>query len=132
MKRVVLALSCSLVAATAAVAAPAKLEAMRKAFSAAIAAHDVKATAALTAFPLAFSGYEHPETVTAADFADEFDGLFFGGSAELAKCLATQPLEAAPPTFKNSPWAVFCDGNDYYFGERNGAWKFTAYENTNE
>ena len=114
------------------VATPEALETMRKAFSAAIAKHDVKAAAAMTQFPLAFSGYEHPDEVTAADFAGEFDGLFFGGDAKLASCLATVKLEPAQSDFPDSPWVIDCDGNEYYFGQRNGKWMFTAYENVNE
>src|SRR5262245_32308075 len=79
----------------AAGAAPAELETMRKAFSAAVAGHDVQATAAMTEFPLAFSGYEHADKVTAGEFAGEFDGLFFGGDPKLAGCLATGKLEPA-------------------------------------
>ena len=127
-----LACAAGIAVAAAAPAAPAGLEAARKAFAAAVAKHDVKAAAALTAFPLAFSGYEHPDTVTAAQFASEFDGLF-GDDPQLAHCLATGKLEAdTQHTFAGSPWVIDCNGNEYYFGERNGQWRFTAYENINE
>ena len=134
LKRIILTVlfGCAIAVAFAADAAPPALETMRKAFSAAIAKHDVKAAAAMTQFPLAFSGYEHPDEVTAADFADEFDGLFFGGDAKLADCLATGKLEPARSDFPDSPWVIDCDGNEYYFGQRDGKWMFTAYENVNE
>jgi len=138
LKQILLAASfgfaITTVSAFAADAAPAELETMREAFGAAVGKQDVKAVAAMTQFPLAFSGYEHPDTVTAAEFADEFDGLFFSGDPQLASCLATGKLEPAQPesTFPNSPWVIDCDGNIYYFGQRNGKWMFTAYENVNE
>ena len=136
LKQIVLAglFGCAVAAASAFAggAAPAELEKMRKAFGAAVAKRDVKAVAAMTAFPLAFSGYEHPDKVTAAEFADEFDGLFFSSDPQLVKCLATGKLESAQSDFPASPWVIDCDGNDYYFGERNGKWMFTAYENVNE
>src|SRR5262245_33710172 len=97
LKQTVLAASfgCAVVvsSAFAAGAAPAELETMRKAFGAAVAKHDVKAAAAMTQFPLAFSGYEHPDKVTAAQFAGEFDGLFFGGDPQMAGCLGKGKLE---------------------------------------
>ena len=136
LKQIVFAASfgCAFVATTsfAADPAPAELDTMRQAFGAAVGKHDVTAVAAMTQFPLAFSGYEHPDTVTAADFADEFDGLFFAGDPQLVSCLVTGNLEPSQSSFPDSPWVIYCDGNDYYFGQRNGKWMFTAYENVNE
>ena len=134
LKQIVLAasFSCAIATAFAAGAVPAELEMMRKAFGAAVGKHDVKAVAAMTEFPLAFSGYEHPDKVTAAEFENEFDGLFFEGSPTLANCLAKGKLEPAQSDFPNSPWVIDCDGNEYYFGQRNSKWMFTAYENVNE
>ena len=65
-------------------------------------------------------------------FADEFDGLFFQGDAQLVTCLGKGKLEAAEAHFLNSPWVIDCDGNEFYFGQRGGKWMFTAYENVNE
>ncbi len=113
-------------------AAPSDLEKMRKAFSVAVGKKDIKAVAAMSHFPLAFSGYEHPDKVSANEFADEFQGMFFGGDAQLVGCLRAGKLKAAQSTFADSPWVIDCDGNEYYFGKRAGAWKFTAYENINE
>jgi hypothetical protein len=86
----------------------------------------------MTHFPLAFSGYEHPDKVTSAEFSDEFDGLFFGGDPTMASCLTRGKLQPARSEFENSPWVIDCDGNEYYFGQRGGKWMFTAYENINE
>lgn len=136
LNRILLAavIGCSVTVASALAAgtAPPELDAMRKAFGAAVGKHDVKAVAAMTQFPLAFSGYEHPETVSAAEFAEEFDGLFFEGDPELATCLAKGKLEPSEADFPNSPWVIDCEGNEYYFGLRGGKWMFTAYENVNE
>ncbi len=126
-------LGCVLAAASAlAAGAPPELDKMRKAFAAAVGKHDVKAVAAMTQFPLAFSGYEHPDTVTAAGFAEEFDGMFFSGDTSLVKCLSKAKLNPSEADFPNSPWVIDCEGNEYYFGLRGGAWMFTAYENVNE
>jgi len=135
VRQVLVAASFGFVLAAAsalAAGAPPELDKMRKAFAVAVGKHDVKAVAAMTQFPLAFSGYEHPDTVTEAGFAEEFDGLFFSGDASLVKCLSKAKLTPAKTDFPNSPWLIDCEGNEYYFGLRGGAWMFTAYENVNE
>ena len=123
--------------AAAAPAPPAELDALRKALSAAVKAGDVKGTAALTRFPLAFSGYEAPDKITEAQFManrDHFNGLFGNSDAGIVACLATGKLEyqASKPDFPGSPWVIDCNGNEYYFGQVGGNWRFTAYMNINE
>lgn len=120
----------------AAITPPPQLDSVRKALAAAVAARDIKAVAALTNFPLAFSGYEAPDSVSQADFLSDknnFNGMFFEGDAHIVGCLRTGKLEfEAKPTFAGSPWVIDCDGNEYYFGQRGGKWLFTGYENINE
>ncbi|MGE4251274.1 MAG: hypothetical protein AB7F09_17950 [Parvibaculaceae bacterium] len=127
---------CSAFAASTPVP-PAELEATRKALAAAVKAHDLKAIVALSRFPLAFSGYEAPEEISAADFlADEnaFASLFYDGGEQIVTCLATAKLDhqAETPDFPGSPWYIDCDGNEYYFGLVDSAWRFTSYMNVNE
>lgn len=126
-------------AASAALAAspPPELDAARKALAAAVKAHDRKAIVALSRFPVAFSGYEAPEQITEEEFlSDEnsFSSLFYEGGEQIVTCLATAKLDyqAENPDFPDSPWYIDCDGNEYYFGQVGGAWRFTSYMNVNE
>jgi hypothetical protein len=140
MKAFVLAAAFAAVASTALAAAapapPAELEAARKALARAVEARDRGAIVAVSRFPLAFSGYEAPETISEAEFLSDdsrFEGLFFGGDAGLVSCLRTGKLEyQTKPDFAGSPWVIDCNGNEYYFGLVGGKWRFTAYMNINE
>jgi hypothetical protein len=132
-----LAAATTVAVAAAAPAPPPELEALRKSLSAAVKAGDVRATAALTRFPLAFSGYEAPDKITEAQFLsnkDHFNGLFGNSDAGIVACLATGKLEyqATKPDFPGSPWLIDCNGNEYYFGLVGGKWRLTAYMNINE
>ena len=40
----------------------------------------------------------------------------------------TTPAKGAAPAI----WKIDCDGNDLWFGLRNGRWLHTGYENVNE
>lgn len=116
---------------------PPELEAARKTLAAAVKAQDLQAIAAVSRFPLAFSGYEMPEEISKEDFlADNslYAGLFFDGDDQIVACLGTTPLEYQDDNadFPGSPWMIQCDGNLYYFGEVDGAWRFTSYMNVNE
>lgn len=141
MRRILLALSflgaATLALAAATPAPPPELEAARKTLAAAVKAQDLKAIVAVSRFPLAFSGYEMPEEISEEDFlADNslYAGLFFDGDDQIVACLGTTPLEYQDdnPDFPGSPWMIQCDGNLYYFGEVDGAWRFTSYMNVNE
>jgi hypothetical protein len=141
MRRVLLALSflgaATMALAAATPAVPPELEAARQALTAAVKAQDLKAIVAVSRFPLAFSGYEMPEEISKEDFlADNslYAGLFFDGSDQIVACLGTTPLDYQDenPDFPGSPWVIDCDGNLYYFGEVDGAWRFTSYMNVNE
>lgn len=141
MRRVLLALSflgaATLALAVATPAPPPELEAARKTLAAAVKAQDLKAIVAVSRFPLAFSGYEMPEEISEEDFlADKglFIALFYDGDDQIVACLSTTPLDYQDdnPDFPGSPWVIECDGNLYYFGETDGAWRFTSYMNVNE
>lgn len=124
-------------AQAAAAKPPAALEQARAAFAAAVAAKDRAAVAKLTRFPLAVEGYGMRPTLTEAEFRRDkahFQGLFFDGDAELVKCLKTQPFawQADAKQFGARLWLLDCNGNEYFFGERGGAYAFAAYQNINE
>lgn len=135
MKAVALAL---LVAAAAPVQTPPPaLEAMRQALGHAAAAHDRAALASLMAFPLALDNYGSPNAVGRAEFARKsryFTIIFGGGDAGLADCIATAAIsmQSDRKAFGGRAWVVDCNGNEYYFGQRDGAWKLVAYQNINE
>lgn len=139
MRALLLALSlvCSGPAALAASkpAPPPELKAVRKALAAAVKAHDLKAAAALSRFPLAINAYEEPDKLAKADFlSDGLASLFYEGDSQIVTCIAAGKLEyqAAKPDFPGSPWFIDCTGNQYYFGLVNGKWRFTSYMNINE
>lgn len=131
------ACAASVALAASAPTPPPELETLREALSVAVKAQDVKAIVALSRFPLAFSGYEHPDQITEEEFLsdkDHFSGLFFSGDDAMVTCLATGKLDyqAEKPDFPGSPWYIDCDGNEYYFGLVGGKWRFTSYMNVNE
>ena len=128
-------------AGSAAQAAPAKppadLDAMRAAFAAAVTHKDRAAMAKLSAFPLAVDVYGSAPTVTEKQFVSSNDyvsGWFFDGDAQVSDCIGKGPLafQSDQKEFGAGSWYADCNGNEYYFGQRNGHWLFTAYQNINE
>lgn len=117
--------------------APAQLEELRKAFAAAVAAGDRVAIAKLSHFPLDVAVYGFgPKLSKRAFLRDDsyVQGWFWGGDADLVKCLKTEPLayEVDRKEPGGGDWSISCNGNVYYFGARGGQWAFTGYENINE
>jgi hypothetical protein len=117
--------------------APAVLEKFRTIFAAAVAAKDRAGVAKLSRFPLAMEGYEMGPKLGERDFLRDkshFEGIFFAGDAELVKCLRTAPFAYQPDAkqFGAGLWDLDCNGNEYYFGARDGKWAFAAYQNINE
>ncbi|MBV9572312.1 MAG: hypothetical protein JO056_13815 [Alphaproteobacteria bacterium] len=134
---IALVLACAGANAAESAKAPAALEQMRAKFAAAVAARDRTAVAKLSRFPLAIEGYELAPKLTEQKFLrdkNRFDGLFFGGDAQLVTCLKTQPFtyQADAKQFGARLWLLDCNGNEYYFGEDHGHWAFAAYQNINE
>jgi hypothetical protein len=105
---------------------PPALATMRAAFAKAVAAKDIALVEALASFPLTNEVEHEPATIARTDFSKAFSR---NGYADMADCLKTSPLEAAP---KGAAWLVNCDGNIFYFALRNGQWRHTKYENINE
>jgi hypothetical protein len=117
--------------------APAALEQVRQSFATAVAAKDRAAMAKLSRFPIGLAVYRLPPKLSEDQFlhkADYFEGLFFGGDAEIVTCLRTKAFEydSDRKDFGGGLWVLDCNGNEYYFGARAGQWAFVAYENINE
>jgi hypothetical protein len=123
-------------AQAAAPVSPAGLDTARKAFSAALAKKDLNAAAKLSSFPLAIVVYQMPPKVTAAQFAKAIPDLGLD-DAGVQHCIYNDPLtlidakSASDKRFANS-WNADCNGNEYHFAQRGGAWMFIGYENINE
>ena len=127
MRRAVLA-ALLLAAAAQAAPVPADLTAMRHGLAKAVAAHDRHAVAGYIAFPLALEVYQLPPKLSRAAFLkndDERAALF---DASLAGCIGSGPLELQ----KAGTYLADCNGNEYVFGKRGGAWRLVAYQNINE
>ena len=99
-------------------------------------AKDIPAIAKLSLFPLAVDVYGSKPHVTEGEFTRDkeyFDGWFFGGDATLVKCLASQPAALQDGKgFGAGAWVIDCNGNEYFFAQRDGRWAFVAYQNVNE
>jgi hypothetical protein len=123
-------------AAQAAPAAPAGLDTMRQAFSAALAAKHTDVAMKMISFPLIQNVYQAPPKVTAAQFTKELGNLGLD-DAGVQHCIAHDPLtlvdakSAGDKRFANS-WNADCNGNEYHFAQHGGAWMFIGYENINE
>lgn len=114
------------------------LDAARKALADAVAAKDAKAVAALARFPLIVEVYQEPPKVTAKQFGKGHLAAYFGdGDSGIVTCIRSGPIvrndpkEPSGEAFGKS-WRADCDGNSYFFAERDGRWRFIGYQNSNE
>jgi hypothetical protein len=92
---------------------PEALQEMRAKFAAAVAADDLRATMALTHFPLKNEAYQNSPWISRAAFPKRFRQQ---GYLELAHCLKSAPLEVdlkAKP--RSGSWFVNCNGNVFHF-----------------
>ncbi|HEX4303102.1 MAG TPA: hypothetical protein VHZ78_09935 [Rhizomicrobium sp.] len=136
----VLTASCLCAISFPAWAAPVKppaLDVARRTLVKAIAAHDWKAVADLTSFPLAVEVYQTPPRLTKAQFLKDHRKLtiFFGdGDSGLLNCVGMGQLafQVDQKQFGGRSWFADCNGNEFYFAQRGGKWLFTAYQNINE
>jgi len=123
--------------ATGAAKAPPELDTARKAFAAAVSAHDLKAVAGLSGFPIAVEMYGYAPTVGAKQFLGDkrkFGDLFGAPDESTVRCIATGDLaqQSDRKQFGFGSWFADCNGNEYFFTLRNGRWLFTGYQNINE
>lgn len=130
-------------AATAARAAepkaPEGLSAARKALAEAVAKKDVKAFAAMSRFPLVIDVYQMAPKIAAKRFGKaDIDLMFGGGDEGLLKCLRGDSFTKNDPKADETArrfgvsWYADCDGNNYFFAEKDGRWVFIGYQNVNE
>lgn len=131
------ALTIALLGIAAAPAKPPTLDSTRQALVKGMSAHDWNAVANLTAWPLAVDNYGSPPTLAKAQFLKDHHKLaiYFGnGDKDLLHCVATAPLtyQGDKTQFGFGSWLADCNGNEFYFGVKDGKALFTAYQNVNE
>ncbi len=141
--RLLLSTLALLLAATAAHAAgpkaPEGLSLARKALADAVEKKDVKAFAAMSRFPLVIDVYQMAPKITAKEFGKaDIDLMFGGGDEGVLKCLRGDSVAKNDPKADETArrfgksWYADCDGNNYFFAEKDGRWVFTGYQNVNE
>ncbi len=106
---------------------PSTLQDARKAWAAAVLKEDGRAAAALTVFPFQYAGYEAPKTIARAEYLREVPNW-----ASLKDCLAKEPVKPLTKRSRLGTHTFNCDGHGFFFAQRNGAWRLTGYENSNE
>jgi hypothetical protein len=108
---------------------PAELQALRATFATAIEKNDSAAAAKLTRFPLRNEVYRGPKSIPEAKF-----GSVMKEYVHMKDCIKTSPLGLAPAKRAGAAheWVIDCDGNLLYFGQKDGQWRHTGYENINE
>ncbi|HLW93684.1 MAG TPA: hypothetical protein VKS78_20600 [Roseiarcus sp.] len=131
MRGYVLSLSLLVLAPSAAVAADAPPQALveaRSAFAAAVAAKDLKATEALTSFPLKNVVTQRAKNDSEAGFKRQFEMY-----EQMADCLKRAPLEYVHGGGgRPNSWIVSCNGAILYFALIRDRWLHDEYENVNE
>jgi hypothetical protein len=124
----VLMAAAALYAPTAlAQAIPAPLLEVRKAWAAAVLKRDAPAAAALAAFPLQNEAYRSAKTFGRAAYLQDIEGW-----STLRDCLAREPITPVKGRSRLGTHTFNCDGHGFFFAERNGVWRHTGYENSNE
>ena len=108
-------------------AIPAGLLEVRKAWAAAVQRNDGAAAAALAVLPLQYAGYQAPKTIGRAAYLREIENW-----STLKACLASEKLERVKTRSRLGTHTFNCDGHGFFFAERNGQWRQTGYENSNE
>jgi hypothetical protein len=128
---------CAAAGAAGTAAAPAGLDAARKAFASAVAARDLKGIVALSGFPVAVEMYGYAPAIGSKQFLGDkrkFSDLFGAPDASTVQCIASGNLEQQTDRkqFGFGSWFADCNGNEYFFTLRGARWLFTGYQNINE
>jgi hypothetical protein len=102
---------------------PPELKKMLDQFSEALTANNKAKASELSSFPLKNAVYGAKQTKSRKEFESSLKestaGFCYG--------------EKMPEKDTNGKdWALECDGNVFYFGQRGGKWKYLGYENINE
>jgi hypothetical protein len=108
-------------------AAPAELLEMRKAWAAAVRKSDGKGAAALAVLPLQFVGHLHPNTLSRSGYISQVPHW-----SSLKGCLASEPIKPDRTQPRLGSHSFNCDGHGFFFAEKDGVWRHTGYENSNE
>jgi hypothetical protein len=116
---------------------PAGLDAARAAFVASLKAKNWTALADQISWPLKIENYGSPPSVAKAAYLKDHTKLtmFFGSDDPATlKCIGTAAAtyQGDKTQFGFGQWNVDCDGNEFYFGAKDGKVLFTGYQNVNE
>ncbi|MDR4308509.1 hypothetical protein IHQ68_17965 [Chelatococcus sambhunathii] len=141
--KILLATLALFLAATAAqgaeLKAPEGLSVARKALAEAVEKKDVKAFSAMSRFPLVIDVYQMAPKIAAKRFGKaDIDLMFGGGDEGVLKCLRGGAVAKNDPKADDTArrfgvsWYADCDGNNYFFAEKDGRWSFIGYQNVNE
>jgi hypothetical protein len=123
-----LALAAALnVSVAQAQAVPAELVAFRKAWAAAMQKGHGAAVAALAALPLQYEAYRSSKTQNRASYIREVSDW-----STLGDCLAREKIEPVKRRSRLGTHTFNCDGHGFFFAQRDGKWRHTGYENSNE
>jgi hypothetical protein len=119
--------------------APEGLSAARNALADAVVRKDAKAFAAMSRFPLTIDVYQMASKISAKQFdADDINLMFGGGDEGVLACVRSGPISKNDPKADQTArrfgasWSADCDGNNYFFAEKDGQWRFIGYQNVNE
>jgi hypothetical protein len=113
--------------AAAALYVPAALAQAIPAWATAVLKRDAPAAAALAAFPLQNEVYRDAKTFGRAAYLRDVEGW-----STLRDCLAREPITPVKGRSRLGTHTFNCDGHGFYFAQRNGVWRHTGYENSNE
>jgi hypothetical protein len=108
-------------------AIPAGLQDARKAWAAAVQKSDGTAAATLAVLPLQYLGYQAPKTVQRAFYLREVSNW-----STLKACLASEPIKPDRTQRRLGTHSFNCDGHGFFFAQKDGVWRHTGYENSNE
>jgi hypothetical protein len=123
-----LALAAALGATAAqAQAAPPELVEFRKTWAAAMQKGDGAAVAALAVLPLQYEAYRSPKTQSRAALIREVEHW-----SSLKGCLAREKITPVKGRSRLGTHTFNCDGHGFFFALRDGKWRLTGYENSNE
>jgi hypothetical protein len=108
-------------------ATPSTLQDVRKAWAAAVLKRDAPAAAAFAAFPFQNEAYQDVKTFGRAAYLRNIEGW----STQKA-CLANEPIKPDRSQRRLGTHSFNCDGHGFFFARKNGVWRHTGYENSNE
>jgi hypothetical protein len=134
MKFAALSLLFAAVATTAFAAPPPGLRDVRQALTHSVQTKNWRGLADLISWPLPIDNYGTAPRLTKAQYLKDRRRLSIFLAESLLPCIAAEPAtyQGNRKEFGFGSWVIDCTGNEFYFGQKNGKWLFTAYQNINE